>query len=151
VAVQTLDADALAAAAAHASDINAALMHIHAALRAAPGPRRPPAQDTPSLKSTAEFTALCKLASSFEANRTTLHAMYPLLYEVHGRHHGCRRDRRRRRRRRRRRHRRCFLGSRHVGRRRPGSGPPGALGLELSHVAVGLAEIGLALRARKGV
>jgi len=50
VAVQTLDADAVAAA--RAADIDAASMHVLSALRAAPGPRRPPVQDTPSLKST---------------------------------------------------------------------------------------------------
>ena len=57
-------------------------MHIFAALRAAPCPRRPPAQDTPSLKNTVEFTALCKLASSVEAKRKELHDMFPLLYEA---------------------------------------------------------------------
>ena len=56
-----------------------ASMHIFAELRAAPGPRRPPAQDTPLLKSTAELSALCKLASSVEAKRKSLHDMFPLL------------------------------------------------------------------------
>jgi len=69
VAVQTPDAAALglaaaAAAAARAADIDAASMRISAALCAAPGPRRTPAQDTPWLKRTVEFTALCKLAST---------------------------------------------------------------------------------------
>ena len=41
-----------------AADIDAASMHIFAALRATPGPRRSPALDTPSLKSTVEFTTL---------------------------------------------------------------------------------------------
>ena len=81
MAVQTPDAAALAAA-PRAADIDAASMHIFAALRAAPGPRRPPAQDTPSLKSTVEFAALCKLPSSVEAKRKELHDMFPLLYEA---------------------------------------------------------------------
>ena len=83
VAVQMPDAAALAAAAAaRAADIDAASMHIFAALRAAPGPRRPTAHDTPSLKNTVEFAALCKLASSVEAKRKELHDMFPLLYEA---------------------------------------------------------------------
>ena len=34
------------------------------------------------LKSTAELSALCKLASSVEAKRKELHGMFPLLYEA---------------------------------------------------------------------
>ena len=70
------------AAAARAANIDAASMRIFSALRTAPGPRLPPAQDAPSLQSTAEFAALCKLAPSVEAKRKELHGRFPLLYEA---------------------------------------------------------------------
>ena len=78
MAVQTPDAAALAAAAAaaRAADIDAASMHIFAALRAAPGPR------PPSLQSTVEFAALVKAASSVEAKHKELHDRFPLVHEA---------------------------------------------------------------------